>query len=71
MQRMGVISAFKSLYWLVKEVAHHTKKCGSLLEQAKSIGCPYLSELDVSKGANYRSHNMMIDDFLTVLQLQC
>ena len=50
MQRMGVISALKCLYWLVKEeVAHHIK-FGSLLELAKSIGCPYLSELDVSKG---------------------
>ena len=39
---------------------------GSLLELAKSIGCPYLSELDMSKGAKYTSH-MMIDDFLTVL----
>ena len=66
MQRMGVISALKCLYWLVKEeVAHHTK-FGSLLELAKSIGCPYLSELDVSKGAKYTSH-MMIDDFLLVL----
>jgi hypothetical protein len=63
----SVISALKCLYWLVKEeVAHHTK-FGSLLELAKSIGCPYLSELDVSKGANYRSYIMMIDDFLTVL----
>ena len=66
MQRMGVISALKCLYWLVKEeVAHHTK-FGTLLELAKSIGCPYLSELDVSKGAKYMSH-IMIDDFLTVL----
>ena len=40
MQCMGVISALKCLYWLVKEeVAHHTK-FGSLLELAKSIGCP-------------------------------
>ena len=44
---------------------HHTK-FGSHLELAKSIGCPYLSELDVSKGAKYTSH-MMIDDFLLVL----
>ena len=66
MQRMGVISALKCLYWLAKEeVAHHTK-FSSLLELAKSIGCPYLSELDVSKGAKYTSH-MMIDDFLMVL----
>ena len=66
MQRMGVISALKCLYWLAKEkVAHHTK-FSSLLELAKSIGYPYLSELDVSKGAKYTSH-MMIDDFLMVL----
>ena len=45
--------------------AHHTI-FGSLLEPAKSIGFPYLSELDVSKGAKYTSH-MMIDDFLTIL----
>ena len=49
----------------MKEVAHHTK-FGSLLELAKSIGCPYLSELEVSKGAKYTSH-MMIDEFLMVL----
>ena len=66
MQRQAVISALKCLYWLAKEeVAHHTK-FGSLLELAKSIGCPYLSEFDISKGAKYTSH-MMIDDFLTVL----
>ena len=66
MQHQGVISALKCNYWLVKEeIAHHTK-FGSLLELAKSIGCPYLSELAVSKGAKYTSH-MMIDDFLTVL----
>ena len=66
MQRQGIISALKCLYWLVKEeVAHHTK-FSSLLELAKSIGCPYVSELDVSKGAKYTSH-MIIDDFLTVL----
>ena len=41
MQRQAVISALKCLYWLAKEeVAHHTK-FGSLLELAKSIGCPY------------------------------
>ena len=35
MQRMGVISTLKCLYWLVKEeVAHHTK-FGSLLKLAK------------------------------------
>ena len=48
-----------------EEVAHQTKFT-SILELAKSIGCPYLSELDVSKGAKYTSH-MMIDDFLSVL----
>ena len=66
MQRMDVISALKCLYWLVKEEVAHQTKFTSILELAKSIGCPYLSELDVSKGAKYTSH-MMIDDFLTVL----
>ena len=66
MQCQAIISALKCIYWLVKEeVAHHTK-FGSFLELPKSIGCPYLSELDVSKRAKYTSH-MMIDDFLTVL----
>ena len=51
MQHQGVNSALKCIYWLVKEeIAHHTK-FGSLLELAKSIGCPYLSELEVSKGS--------------------
>ena len=36
------------------------------LELAKSIGCPYISELEVLKGAKYTSHKM-IDDFLAVL----
>ena len=41
MQRQGVISALKCIYWLVKEeIAYHTK-FGSLLELVKSIGCPY------------------------------
>ena len=60
MQRMGVISALKCL---VKEEVAHQTKFSSILELAKSIGCPYLSELDVSK---YTSH-MMIDVFLSVL----
>ena len=39
MQRMGVDSALKCLYLLVKEeVAQHTKY-GSLLALTKSIGC--------------------------------
>ena len=64
MQHMGVISALKCIYWLVKEeLAHHTKLS---LELAKSIGCPYLCELHVSKGAKYTFH-MMIVDFLMVL----
>ena len=66
MQRMGVISALKCPYWFVKEEVAHQTKFSSILELAKSIGCPYLSELDVSKGAKYTSH-MMIDDFLSVL----
>ena len=66
MKRMAVISALKCLYWLVKqEIAHHTK-FSSLLELGKSIGCPYICELEVSKTANYSSH-MIIDEFLSVL----
>ena len=69
MQRMGVMSALKCLYWLVKEeIAHHTK-FGSLLELAKSIGCPYLSELDVSKGAKYTSHMMIRRLFNSSIEL--
>ena len=38
-QRMGVVSAFKCLYLLVKEeVTQHTKY-GSLLALTKSVGC--------------------------------
>ena len=44
MKRMGVISALKCLYWLVKEGVAHQTKFGSLLELAKSIGCLYLCE---------------------------
>ena len=65
-QRMALISALKCLYWLAKqEIAHHTK-FSSLLELGKSIGCPYLGELEVAKNANYTSH-MMIDEFLDVI----
>ena len=53
---MALISALKCLYWLAKqEIAHHTK-FSSLLELGKSIGCPYLGELEVAKNANYTSH---------------
>ncbi len=48
-----------------QEIAHHTK-FSPLLELARSMGCPFLSELDVAKNAKYSSH-MMIDEFLTVL----
>ena len=65
-QCMGVNSALKCLYWLVKEEVANQTKFSSIVELAKSIGCPYLSELDVSKGAKYTSH-MMIDKFLSIL----
>ena len=54
------------MYWLVKEeLAYHTKFT-SLLELVKSLGCSYLSELEVSQNAKYTSHRI-IDEFVTVL----
>ena len=58
--------AFRCIYWLVKEeLADHTKFT-SLLEPVKSLGCLYLSELEVGQNARYTSHRM-IDEFVAVL----
>ena len=60
------MGAFKCLYWLAKEeTAHHTK-CSSMLELATSLGCSYLSLLEVGRNASYTSHRM-IDEFRLVL----
>ena len=66
LQKKAVMGAFKCLYWLAKEeTAHHTK-FSSMLELAKSLGCSYLSLLEVGRNASYTSHRM-IDEFLLVL----
>ena len=65
LQRQAVREALKCMYWLAKEVAHHTK-FSSLLELGKFLGCSYLAELQVAKNTTYTSHRM-IDDFLTTL----
>ena len=66
LQRQAVRGAFRCMYWLVKEeLAHHTKFT-SLLELVKSLGCSYLSELEVGQNARYTSHRM-IDEFVAVL----
>lgn len=66
LKRQAVRGAFKCMYWLAKEeTAHHTK-FSSLLQLAKSLGCSYLSELEIGQQANYTSHRI-IDEFLAVL----
>ena len=58
-QRMGVVSALKCLYLLVKEeVAQHTKY-GSLLALTKSIGCQhslFLAIFSVLHNMEYPDH---------------
>ena len=64
LQRQAVCGAFKCMYLLAKEeTACHTK-FSSLLQLAKSLGCSYMSELEIAQNANYTSHRM-IDEFLT------
>ena len=62
--------ALKYLYWLVKEeTAHHTKFSSLLepmLELGKSLGCSYLSGLQIGRNAHYTSHRV-IDEFLSAL----
>lgn len=66
LQRQAVIGAMKCLYWLAKEeTAHHTK-FKSLINLGKSLGCSYLSELEIAKNATYSSHRI-IDEFLDIL----
>ena len=66
LKNQAIIGAMKCLYWLAKEeTAHHTK-FKSLLDLGKSLGCSYLSELEVAKNARYSSHRI-IDEFLDVL----
>ena len=66
LKRQAVIGALKCLYWLVREEAAHHTKFGSLLELGKSLGCSYLSELELGKNAHYTSHRI-IDEFLSAL----
>ena len=66
LQRQAVRGAFKCLYWLAKEETAHDTKFSFLLQLGKSLGCSYLSELEVSQTVRYTSHSM-IDEFLTVL----
>ena len=66
LQRQAVKGALRCMYWLLKEeVAHHTKFT-SLLELVKSMGCSYLSELEVGQNTRYTSHRM-VDEFNVVL----
>ena len=56
----------RSLFWLAKEeTAHHTK-FSSLLKLGKSLGCSYLSELEVGKNTKYTFHRM-IDEFFVII----
>ena len=66
LKRQAVMGALKCLYWLAKEeTAHHTK-FSSLLELGKSLGCSYLSELQIGRNTHYTSHRV-IDEFLSAL----
>lgn len=68
LKRQAIIGALKCLYWLAKEeTAHHTK-FKSLIDLGKSLGCSYLSELEMAKNATYSSHRI-IDEFLEVLSV--
>ena len=66
LKNKAIIGALKCVYWLAKEeTAHHTK-FNSLINLGKSLGCSYLSELQVAKNATYSSHRI-IDEFIDVL----
>ena len=56
----GSQGTLKCLHWLAKEeLAHHTK-FSSLMELAKSLGCSYLSELEIGTNAKYPSHRIIV-----------
>ena len=66
LKNKAIIGALKCVYWLAKEeTAHHTK-FNSLINLGKSLGCSYLSELQVAKNATYSSHRIK-DEFIDVL----
>ena len=54
----------KCLYWLAKRKLPTMLK--SLINLGKSLGCSYLSELEIAKNAAHSSHQI-IDEFLDVL----
>lgn len=66
LKHQAVTGAMKCVYWLAKEeTAHHTK-FKSLINLGKSLGCSYLSELEIANNATYSSHRI-IDEFLDSL----
>ena len=63
LKNKAVTGAIKCLYWLAKEETSHHTKFKSLINLGKSLGCSYLSELQVAKNATYSSHRI-IDEFI-------
>ena len=53
------------IYWLAKEETAHTK-FKSLVSLGKTLGCSYLSELEIAKNVTHSFHRI-IDEFLNVL----
>ena len=57
MKMKAVEGALKILYWPAKNEVIHFTKFESLKQLCTELGCTYLKELNVSRNANYSSHN--------------
>ena len=68
-ERMAVIAAMKSLYWLAKNEVAHTTKYQPLLQLLLNLNCPFVESLRLGANATYTSE-MIIQEFISVMASQ-
>ena len=69
LQRNAVVGAMKCLYWLCKREIAHTTNFKPLLSLATSLGCTYLSALNVGGNAHYTSERI-VQELVEILAQQ-
>ena len=68
-QREAVVGAMKCLYWLCKQENPHTTNYEPLMSLATSLGCTYLSALNVGRNAHYTSERI-VQELIDILAKQ-
>ena len=68
-ERMAVIAAMKSLYWLAKNEVAHTTKYQPLLQLLLNLNCLFVESLRLGANATYTSE-MIIQEFTSVMASQ-